>query len=1170
MLFAFMKKCKTKLLFISAFIFASLFTSCHSNISEPNIYDITFVFDENDHEVVQYEEGSTIKLLEGKEKDGYDFMGWYDSDTFDHKVEESENLIATSNQSFFAFYQDNNKGVLIFHSNIPDESETVKNYYDLGSNGQIIACPFNRDGYYFIGWGVEKEENERLLQPGQYVTVTKTLELYAIWQQDYSDKNNHHDFVVQIYENQQGLGSAVLIQNGESKNGFYNSQTHEFEFIYDTGSVLGIINDDNTYTLCNLEQRGRYYLYDYLFKEENTQIKLSLDGYSNATIELVSEDGLPYLLEGIYSISPYKDYVFQQVLNGELTDTYFYFDFVRNSELYGFDGEFYLCGSEAGAFSYYKNGILFNELLYLDGYGNAVFYKDYVASNKTYKSMIEGKYLASDNYSSLNGEYRFIANDGSMDIKFMLYVVDVNGQENQYVFMTRNNAQEGQYYQNEGETYPSIYLDGYLGIRYYIDESTYLDGTYIAKGESVEVTFYDKDNKAIGTNKFIFDFANRLFVQEDDGFVISNNVLEKYIGTSQIIHIPEGVTSISENAFNCYYISTTIYSVYIPKSVTYIGKNAFTNNGTIKYVYLESETPPTLVSGAFNWQSGDFKIIVPDGYEEVYREAENWSSYANYITSNQELNNRPEFEVVDQVLVRYNPKENSDLEHIAIPDEVLTIDKNVFKYVTSMKTLDLNNVQTIRENAFLGCENLETINSDNKVLSIESGAFVECYKLNNLVFNHIVSIGANAFSGCYGLDNIELGANIISIGDMAFSQCSITVSYNQETNEEILANNLFFITIKASEAPLMGNRVFRGTSVRIRLNDIDTWLRFAQSDKNWSSYLGHLYLDSGDEKGDYISLENLLKLHIDGRAEFYEYEVWFYELDGNNMKLYLYDQDEITVYSAKYQPGEYILIENTLKFVLKGSVINYISSDNDTLTIDTNYKDRGYYYYYDATFNEEKVTVIASYSGVYFVLNNYRYDLTLKGDGTFTYTKSLNPYSQNVTCNDGSSLTLNFSQDSILITGTLQGVITTNGTPVHTDFGWYATKVEDNKYYFEVTYLTNIYQITVTLNGDSFTYSYATLTQHSIRDESGNYLSYYVDENGEVTKVSFSFKTANGFESMTSYGIKDDEGYLFTFNRKIEVVDPETGETTYEDSELNGTYRIIIDFTNQSFAINKL
>lgn len=69
-----------------------------------------------------------------------------------------------------------------------------------------------------------------------------------------------------------------------------------------------------------------------------------------------------------------------------------------------------------------------------------------------------------------------------------------------------------------------------------------------------------------------------------------------------------------------------IKEVTIPKEVTNIGSYVFRDCGIISF-HMESSTPPTLGSGAFN--GCEVTIYVPTGSLTTYQAAENWSTYAN-------------------------------------------------------------------------------------------------------------------------------------------------------------------------------------------------------------------------------------------------------------------------------------------------------------------------------------------------------------------------------------------------------------------------------------------------------------------------------------------------------------------------------------------------------------
>ena len=102
--------------------------------------------------------------------------------------------------------------------------------------------------------------------------------------------------------------------------------------------------------------------------------------------------------------------------------------------------------------------------------------------------------------------------------------------------------------------------------------------------------------------------------------------------------IEDGVTSIGVYAF---YSCTNLTSVTIPDSVTSIGEYAFVGCNALKAVIVErAETLTALGSNAFvyyDYEAGDTAILpnvtiyVPATKAEEYKNAENWSDYADRI-----------------------------------------------------------------------------------------------------------------------------------------------------------------------------------------------------------------------------------------------------------------------------------------------------------------------------------------------------------------------------------------------------------------------------------------------------------------------------------------------------------------------------------------------------------
>ena len=82
----------------------------------------------------------------------------------------------------------------------------------------------------------------------------------------------------------------------------------------------------------------------------------------------------------------------------------------------------------------------------------------------------------------------------------------------------------------------------------------------------------------------------------------------------------------------------TLTEIHLPATVTAINDGFCRAATSLKIVVVNSVTPPTLNSTAFQYITvGTFNIYVPDSSVSAYQTATNWSKYANYIKPLSEL-----------------------------------------------------------------------------------------------------------------------------------------------------------------------------------------------------------------------------------------------------------------------------------------------------------------------------------------------------------------------------------------------------------------------------------------------------------------------------------------------------------------------------------------------------
>ncbi len=211
----------------------------------------------------------------------------------------------------------------------------------------------------------------------------------------------------------------------------------------------------------------------------------------------------------------------------------------------------------------------------------------------------------------------------------------------------------------------------------------------------------------------LFAVGTACAVDESD-FTIENGVLTKYNGTATEVVIPDGVTSIGNNAFDrC----KTLTSITIPDSVTSIGDSAFKSCTSLTSITIPNSV--TMIGNeAFSFCESLTSITIPNGVTKIGYEA----FY-----------------------------DCTKLTSITMPNSVTNIDRNVFSF----------------------CESLSSITIPNSITSISSGAFDGCTSLTSITIpNSVKSIGDSAFKSCTSLTSITIPNSVTSIGDFAFLFCT--------------------------------------------------------------------------------------------------------------------------------------------------------------------------------------------------------------------------------------------------------------------------------------------------------------------------------------------------------------------------------------------------------------
>ena len=223
-----------------------------------------------------------------------------------------------------------------------------------------------------------------------------------------------------------------------------------------------------------------------------------------------------------------------------------------------------------------------------------------------------------------------------------------------------------------------------------------------------------------------------------------------------------------------------LQSIVVPNSVTSIGASAFQGCSYLKIVHITNGDVTNLTAlgkDAFSGAHSSLCIIVPQDALKAYKEATNWSSYANKIFAENNIVDNS-YLVVDGALKQYF----GNAETVTIPTNITSIGNYAFAYSNVKSVMIGNSVTTIGQYAFAYCASLQTVTIDDSVTSIGDYAFYNCQKLETVAYGSGLSaIGNYAFAECSGLSKINStdngvfnlnGNGLKKIGKMAFNNAN--------------------------------------------------------------------------------------------------------------------------------------------------------------------------------------------------------------------------------------------------------------------------------------------------------------------------------------------------------------------------------------------------------------
>ena len=280
---------------------------------------------------------------------------------------------------------------------------------------------------------------------------------------------------------------------------------------------------------------------------------------------------------------------------------------------------------------------------------------------------------------------------------------------------------------NYGEYYtlPQLERENYIFIGWYFESEKWENGdllfgdiTLTAQWESISA---------------LFDYV------EANGEI----TITAYNGTGEAVAIPAAfngvpITNIAQDAFKN---NTNITSVSFDGGFVNYPEKLFEG-----CIYIESLT----LSGSYDkplyYLFGDDVSAVPEELTRI-RFAKNSPTYSN--------------EIFKSSLTNY------EITHI------IDYDGANFEGCTYLQNVVIARGESIGDNEFAGCSNLEDITIPGSVTSIGANAFSGCESLSNITLpDGVTSIGAGAFNGCANLISMIIPDGVTSIGALTFNGCA--------------------------------------------------------------------------------------------------------------------------------------------------------------------------------------------------------------------------------------------------------------------------------------------------------------------------------------------------------------------------------------------------------------
>lgn len=210
------------------------------------------------------------------------------------------------------------------------------------------------------------------------------------------------------------------------------------------------------------------------------------------------------------------------------------------------------------------------------------------------------------------------------------------------------------------------------------------------------------------------------------------------------INVADGPTSVSSALVKgCKNLQTVIFTGHT-KNLTVIEAAAFKGTKNLNTISLP-DAIKTISKEAF-YDSGIENIHLPEGLKQIGTMTFAKSRLKDIVISNK-----------TKRLGEYAFLDCKELTEVVLPESVTKIPSGIFEGCCSLKTINAPNIDTVCEQAFYNCKNLETFDF-SKLQSLGHMAFAYTGIHEAIFSNRLVNLGTAIFSSCNNLQTVDMKA----------------------------------------------------------------------------------------------------------------------------------------------------------------------------------------------------------------------------------------------------------------------------------------------------------------------------------------------------------------------------------------------------------------------------